>query len=154
MRLVIYPHGVQDSVPLLYSTEDVSNCHNKFSEEALESPPQETPQYHIEQREKTPAKEPGATPDHVVNGLPGTRRDATLALSFKAPDFIPKVNRKMEDKWCERTFASMEGLVPGSNPTKMQLNKLVEPLDIKWEGMKEKDMYPILVCNQAPLGRH
>lgn len=145
MRLAIYPHEVQDFVPLLYSAQEVDYFDEGLPEEEPELPHQPIPQYHIQQREETPVKEPGTSPDHIIYGPPGTRRDSILALSFKAPDFIPKVNRKMEDKWCERTFAALAGLVPGSNPTKAQFKKFTKAFDIEWDGLKEKDMYPILV---------
>lgn len=57
----------------------------------------------------------------------------------------------MDCNWSERTFVVLAELVPGSNPTKGQLKKLVKVFDIKWDGLKEKDMYPILVRNQFIL---
>lgn len=137
---IIYPHEVPGSVPLPYSINDLNEQLRRHN----------VKQYYIKQDRKTP--EPTTTPRYLLRAPPGTRRDNILAVSFKAPDFTIKANRKMENKWCERTFVAMAGLVPGSNPTKAQLKKLSNAFDIEWDGLKEKHMYPILVRNRVHLG--
>lgn len=148
MRLAIYPRQVPDSFPLLYAAEDVNIFDAGPSQQEIESR-QQALRYYIEQREETP--EHTGTPRHLITAPPGTRRSPQLDISNKALDYVQRLTRKMDGKWSERTFAVLAGLVPGRNPTKGQLKKLTKAFDIVWGGLKEKDMYPILVRNQFIL---
>ena len=103
-----------------------------------------TQQLYIETRDKTPVREDG-TPLWILQAPPATRRDATFDISHKAQDHNQRLNRKMEGKWSEVTFAKMASLVPGKDATKTHLKKLKKAFDVDWSSRTEKDMYPILV---------
>ena len=98
-------------------------------------------------RGPTPGPEdPNRTPDYILNGGPGTRRDAVLIAHYKSPDWTLRIKRKMDGKWIEVSWGEMARLVPGKNPTKVQAKKLAKKFVEKdFKSIAEKDMYPILV---------
>ena len=100
---------------------------------------------YIEYREQTP--EPSNTPSYILLGPPATRRNPTLVVSHKAPDYVERVTRKMQGKWAEVPLETLDRLVPGSNPTNAQMKKLLKTFEFEWAGMKEKEMYPMLVSH-------
>ena len=98
-------------------------------------------------RGSTPRREdPNKTPQYILNGGPGTRRDSTLIVHYKSPDWTLRIKRKMYGKWIEVSWDEMARLVPGKNPTKLQVKKLSKKFVEKdFRAIAEKDMYPMLV---------
>lgn len=103
----------------------------------------------------------GPTPDpdrlaiqHYKNVIPGTRRDSTLTVTYKSPDWNFRLNRKMEGKWIEVPFSDLVKLVPGRNPSATQIKKLVEFFGERdFKKISESDMYPILVSSTSHARR-
>ena len=65
---------------------------------------------------------------------------------IKSSDTTLRITRKMDNEWIEVSWGEMARLVPGRNPTKVQVKKLSKKFVEKdFKSIAETDMYPILV---------